>query len=245
MRIYNYVRPLWRNGAHIVHDVPERALTALKSHFAPGSIARIASDDVQIAHLDEEGLTVAWILFEVELPTRETGFSYRRARYLHVVVSPDPGWRDLDVHTARTLFSGVYGEDLKFGAAAGQVVLQKLTYPQDKEEALDLFVGRPRSAATASGPATPAAAAREPDPWRVIEPLPAQGPKTPPAPAPNVRPSWLAVGRSPSRRGSGFDPADASREPAPIPPPPTSLAGLLHGRLGPPLPGAEREGAGR
>ncbi|MBW2382653.1 MAG: hypothetical protein JRG92_03410 [Deltaproteobacteria bacterium] len=242
MRIYNYVRPLWSNGVHVVHDVPEGILEALKRHFGPGSVARLANDDVQVARLEESGLTLAWILLDVELPTENTNFSYRRARYLHVIVSPDPAWHELDVQSARTLFSEVYGEDPRHGIAAGQAVLQTLAYPQDANEASDLFVGRGRNAA--SEPSGPARPLREPDPWRIIEPLPVPEPRPPFAPAPNPAPAWVTLGqlaREPTRDPVAFDPADAEAEVESGSGASASLSALLRGRLSDEFPLEEGE----
>jgi hypothetical protein len=233
MPIYNYVRPLWNNGVHVVHDVPEAMLRSLKGHFGPGSVARLANDDVQVARIAEAGLTLAWILLEIQLPTENTDFSYRRARYLHVIVSPDPEWKDLDIQSARTLFTQVYGEDLRFGIAAGQIVLQRFAFPQDADEARDLFVGRASEAGDHSTPVAESPRRREPDPWHIIEPP--RAPEPPPFPdlepaAPASNPSWVALGQF-ERQPVAFDPADAGAAADPGPTPPASLSGLLRGRL--------------
>jgi hypothetical protein len=144
LRVYNYVRPLWSNGAHVVQDAPEPFDEALRCYFGKGPMSRFIHDDIQVARLPRNGLSVAWIMLEVELASDDASLSYRRARYLHVLASEE---RELDVASARRLFVEVYGPDLAHGIAAGQTVLQRLSYPEDAAEARDLFAGRPRATA--------------------------------------------------------------------------------------------------
>jgi len=127
-----------------VQDAPEPFDEALRSYFGKGPMGRFIHDDIQVARLPRGGLSVAWIMLEVELASDDASFSYRRARYLHVLASDE---RELDVASARQLFVEVYGPELAHGIAAGQTVLQRLSYPEDAAEARDLFAGRPRTTA--------------------------------------------------------------------------------------------------
>jgi hypothetical protein len=141
MPIYNYVRPLFSNGAHVVHDAPQPFEEALLTYFRRGPMKRFMSDHVQLAWLPGTDLTVAWIMVEVQLQTGDSGLTYRRARYLHAIASEG---RELTRSMAQKLFIEVYGEDLAHGIAVGQAVLQRLTHPQEADEARDLFAGRLR-----------------------------------------------------------------------------------------------------
>jgi len=207
MQIHDYLRPLWHNGPHVVHDAPARVRTAFDLLFArggprpagrgdagggepaPGAGGREPTgetrrgrghDLVQIHRVRPLDMTVAWLQAEIELPVAGTGFSYRRARYLHAIAVEGAPGRALSVRHARELFEAVYGSDLIAGITEAQRWLHGLEHPDGAEEARRLFVGavgelRPATAAArAEGRAD--ASVAESAPSRAGQP-PALGPR--------------------------------------------------------------------
>lgn len=140
MSIQNYLRPLWSNGPHVVHDASSSVRTAFELLFK-GKPRRQADSIVQLHRVRPLDVTVAWLEVEVSIPVEGTGLSYRRARYLHAFAMDAPGPDELTVRRARGLFEDVYGEDLIAGVHAAQDSLIGLEHPAGADRARTLFVG--------------------------------------------------------------------------------------------------------
>jgi hypothetical protein len=143
MSIQNYLRPLWSNGPHVVHDASSTVRTAFELLFK-GKPRRQTESIVQLHRVRPLDVTVAWLEIEVSIPVEGTGLSYRRARYLHAFALAGPGLEELTVRRARALFEDVYGEDLIAGVHAVQSSLIGLEHPARVDRAQALFVGGPR-----------------------------------------------------------------------------------------------------
>ncbi len=128
MSIHNYLRPLWSNGPHVVHDAPPTVRTAFELLFR-GKPRRQGESIVQLHRVRPLDVTVAWLEVEVAMPVEGTGLSYRRARYLHAFAADGPGPDVLTARRARALFEDVYGEDLVAGVHAAQRSLIGLEHP--------------------------------------------------------------------------------------------------------------------
>ena len=159
MEIHNYVRPLWQDGPHVVHDAPVEIRTAFDALFKGRPPGKRSDDLVQLHRVGPLDLTVAWLQVEVEMPIRGTDFSYRRARYLHAIGVPGQDGRDLSPKRARALFEDVYGADVVGGIHEAQRRLSDLPYAREGEAREDIFVTgqrRPpkptRPAESAEGP---------------------------------------------------------------------------------------------
>lgn len=142
MSIYNYVRPLWRNGPHVLHDAPPRVRVAFDLLFGRHGTRRHddgGGDEIRVHRVRPLDLTVAWLQAEVELPVAGTSFSYRRARYLHAIAAEHPGERTLSPRRARALFEGVYGRDLLAGIRSAQRWLHAFEHPADIDRGRALF----------------------------------------------------------------------------------------------------------
>lgn len=148
MSIHNYLRPLWSNGPHVVHDAPPTVRTAFELLFR-GKPRRQGESIVQLHRVRPLDVTVAWLEVEVAMPVEGTGLSYRRARYLHAFAADGPGPDVLTARRARALFEDVYGEDLVAGVHAAQRSLIGLEHPARADRARVLFVGERRQPITA------------------------------------------------------------------------------------------------
>lgn len=140
MSIHNYLRPLWSNGPHVVHDAPPDVRTAFELLFR-GKPRRQTDSIVQLHRVRPLDVTVAWLEVEVEIPVEGTGLSYRRARYLHAFATDGAATGGLTPGRARALFEDVYGEDLVAGIREAQRGLIGLDHPGHVARASALFVG--------------------------------------------------------------------------------------------------------
>lgn len=142
MQIYNYLRPLWCNGPHVVHDAPPEVRTALDLTFKGRPPGRESGDLVKLHRIAPLDLTVAFVVVEVELPVQGTNFSYRRARYVHALAACGRAGGDaLSPRRSRAFFEDVYGEDVTAGIEAAQRRLCSLEHPAQGEVARDYFAG--------------------------------------------------------------------------------------------------------
>lgn len=140
MTTHNWIRCHWRNGRHVLHDVPEAWHAQIESHISANRCRAEALGRVHTATL--ESVEIAWVECEVPLGSPERDLTYRRARAVHALVRPrsEAGrWTPLE---AETLFAQRYAEPADRGLVHQHRVLSALEYPRDASCADGLFVGR-------------------------------------------------------------------------------------------------------
>ena len=167
MTIYNYLKPVWRNGAAVVSDLPPAVVPRVERLLDRNRRAR--AGEVRVERLAGLGLTVAWLRQPVSLTT---GTGYRIARYVHAIVQEDD--RDaptLTLERAEALFEARYGPTLAPGIEAQQEVLAGRLHPEDAGVAAELFIGR---AAPVQRP--PLESVALPEPVAALDPEPAAAP---------------------------------------------------------------------
>jgi hypothetical protein len=138
MPLYNYIRPLWRNGPGAVGDAPRWVTASIERALRSNTSA----DRRALIHLDRDpgnGLTVAWVRCWVSI--RE-GTSYRSAQYAHAIAADESDALNLTRELALKLLESVYSRPLVDGIAAQQRFFECLDYPEDIDVARSLFVGK-------------------------------------------------------------------------------------------------------
>jgi len=145
---YNYMRPVWNNGAFAVSDAPETVRAAIERVVGQKGRRRDGEDDdlIQIENDAEHSLTVAWIHCSVTLRHGlDVASSYRTGKFLHALAMDDLGKDHLTLELARALFESVHGPDIEAGIASHEAIFEQLTHPDDADIARQLFVsGQPR-----------------------------------------------------------------------------------------------------
>ena len=142
MPAYNYIKPVWRNGAIAVTDAPHWAEVVIEEKIARGS--RRTGRDTRLVRFEHEPtlhMSFAWLHMPVKLLQPCDHSTYRTGRYLHAFAMDDLHGIRLTPDLASKLLELVYGGDILRGVAAQQQFFEQLEHPADDDVARQLFVG--------------------------------------------------------------------------------------------------------
>jgi hypothetical protein len=163
---YNYLRPIWHNGAAAVSDAPEPIRSAIEQMLAARRRGQETDELLRIEHDEAHGITIAWIQCMVSLRHGiDVASSYRTGKFLHALAMDDCDGEGLSVELARTLFETVHGPEISVGVASHEAVFEQLTHPDDADIARQLFVtgeSRPKWQRPTLSPASPATSSATP-----------------------------------------------------------------------------------